>query len=89
MAVTPDILTPAEAARISRYSVKTIYRAIQSGRLPASRPTARYRIRSADLAIWLGAVEDWASAPVDLPPPSAPAEVGSLGRLRALEADAA
>lgn len=89
MAVTPDILTPAEAARISRYSVKTIYRAIQSGRLRASRPTARYRIRSVDLVIWLGTMEVPASAPLDLPPPSAPSEVGSLGRLRALEADAA
>lgn len=89
MAATPDILTPAEAALISRHSVKTIYRAIKSGRLPASRPTARYRIRSVDLAIWLGTVEGSASPPVDLPPPSAPAEVGSLGRLRALEADAA
>lgn len=90
MAVGSDILTPAEAALISRYSVKTIYRAIQSGQLRASRPNARYRIWRTDLSDWLGAREASPGRPTtEIPRPSAPAEVGSLERLRALEADAA
>lgn len=88
MAVASDILTPAEAARISRYSLKTIYRAIHSGDLRASRPNARYRIWRSDLADWLGACEFEArNSSTELPCPATPAEVGSLERLRELEAD--
>lgn len=90
MAVTSEVLTPTEAARISRYSVKTIYRAIHSGDLRASRPNARYRIWRSDLADWLGVREaESSNESTELPRPAAPAEVGSFSRLRALEADAA
>jgi excisionase family DNA binding protein len=93
MAVDLQYLTPAEAALISRLSRKTIYRAIRSGGLCASRPTGtRYLIEMAEFIRWVSTGGDTA-VPSDsasgLPRPLVPAEVGSLERLRALEADAA
>jgi excisionase family DNA binding protein len=93
MAVDLQFLTPAEAALISRLSRKTIYRAIRSGYLCASRPTGtRYLIEMAEFIRWVSTgrgtavSSDHAS---ELPRPLVPAEVGSLERLRAMEADAA
>jgi excisionase family DNA binding protein len=85
-------LTPAEAALLIRFSPKTIYRAIQSGELAASRPTGtRYRIAMSDLVEWAsggGVAADTVLA-VGIPDPAAPAEVGSLRRLKAMENHAA
>jgi excisionase family DNA binding protein len=92
MAASDDLLTVEEAALRSRYSVKTIYRAIRRGDLSASKPASRYRIRPADLDRWLAAglsVESLTTRPAELPAPVMPSEVGSLERLRAMESDAA
>lgn len=93
MAVELQYLTPAEAALLSRFSLKTIYRAIDSGRLRASQPTGtRYLIEMADFVQWVSTGLDRAvpSDPAsELPPPVVPAEVGSLERLRSMENDAA
>jgi excisionase family DNA binding protein len=92
MAEEIHYLTPAEAALRTRFSLKTIYRAIHSGELAASRPTGtRYRIAMSDLAQWAsrGRVTAEGVAAVGIPYPSAPAEVGSLRRLKAMENHAA
>lgn len=93
MAVTFQYLTPAEAALISRLSRKTIYRAIRSGSLRASRPTGtRYLIETTEFGRWVstGGSAAVPSGPgIGLPRPLVRAEVGSLERLRAMEADAA
>lgn len=52
-----DVLTRAEAARISRYHVSTIDRAIKRGDLYASHPNGRggaVKILRRDLLKWLG-----------------------------------
>lgn len=91
MAASDELLTVGEAALRTRYSAKTIYRAIRRGALRASKPATRWRIRPDDLERWL-AVEPGAedsAREVELPSPAVPAEVGSLERLRAIERDAA
>jgi excisionase family DNA binding protein len=57
MAVRSSLLTPAEAAALARLSVKTVYRAIWSGELPATRVRGRWRIVQESLWRWLG-IED-------------------------------
>ena len=90
MAASDELLTVDEAALRARYSAKTIYRAIRRGALRASKPATRWRIRPDDLERWLAAEPGAESARgVELPSPAVPAEVGSLGRLRAIERDAA
>jgi len=93
VAVELQYLTPTEAALLSRFSRKTIYRAIRSGELCASRPTGtRYLIEMADFIRWVSVGRDRAvpsCAASELPRPLVPAEVGSLERLRAMENDAA
>lgn len=85
-------LTPAEAGLLTRFSRKTIYRAIQSGELAASRPTGtRYRIARSDLERWVSTGRLCADtmASIEIPEPVSPAEVGSLFRLKAMEDHAA
>jgi excisionase family DNA binding protein len=50
-----ELLTPADVAALCKVSVKTVLRAIRSGRLRASRLGSRhaYRIRAADIDPWL------------------------------------
>lgn len=90
MAGQDGFLTPADAARRSGFSEKTVYRAIRSGALAASRPTAHYRITEADYQGWVSTrlrLPD-VSAAVELPEPVAP-ERGTLDALRAIEREAA
>lgn len=91
MAGQDGFLTPADVARRSGFSEKTVYRAIRSGALVASRPTAHYRITEADYQRWVAArlLRQDASPPADLPSPAATAERGSLDELRAIEREAA
>jgi excisionase family DNA binding protein len=91
MAASDELLTVAEAAQRARHSPKTIYRAIRAGTLRASKPASRWRIRPDDLGRWLSAEprSEYAAGEAELPAPTAPAEVGSLERLRAIERDAA
>lgn len=48
-----SLLTPADAAQLARVSVKTIYRAIGSGALVASRLGAVYRITPENYTRWV------------------------------------
>lgn len=71
--------------------MKTVYRAIESGALVATQPTARYLIREADYQRWVSSRrkrQDTAEV-TEMPAPVAPTERGSLEELRAIERDAA
>ena len=46
-------LSPERAAELCEFSVKTIYRAIWSGELPASKRRRRWRIRESALRDWI------------------------------------
>ena len=49
------LLSPGEIARRCRLSLKTVYRAIGSGELRASRICNRLRVRPTDLNAWIDA----------------------------------
>ena len=51
----PTHYSPAGAAEYANFDVRTIYRAVESGELPAVRPrgTRAIRIRAADLDAWM------------------------------------
>lgn len=46
-------LTPEQAADVSGFSTKTIYRALWAGELVAAKRRRRWRIRSAALDAWV------------------------------------
>jgi excisionase family DNA binding protein len=48
-----DFLTVAEVARRLRVSNMTVYRLINAGQLPAARIGKSYRIRDADVDVYL------------------------------------
>ena len=84
--MTDQLLTPSDVAQRCQVSTKTVLRAIQAGRLRASRLGRRgaYRVRVADIEAWL----DDTSVPVSNPragsaPTSGPVYVSpaSAGRL--------
>lgn len=50
---TALLLSPDEIARACRLSVKSVYRAIGSGELAATRICNRLRVRPADLHVWI------------------------------------
>ena len=50
-----SLLSPGEIAQTCRLSLKTVYRAIGSGELPASRICNRLRVRPTDLNAWIDA----------------------------------
>jgi excisionase family DNA binding protein len=52
LALGTEILTTAEAAEDCHVSVRTIYRAIQSGKLKAYRLNKDFRIKRDDLRAW-------------------------------------
>ena len=83
-------LTAEQAAKQSGFSLKTIYRAIRDGELPAWKVRSRWLIASEDLATWLGPRDQEPAARhrVTLAP-GAPPEHGSLTSLRAIEDEAA
>ena len=90
MAGQDQFLTPDDVARRSGLSLKTVYRAIHSGALVASQPTARYLITEADYQRWVSTRRSCPIPPgVELPAPATPAERGSLDELRAIEKEAA
>lgn len=82
-----DGMTPQDVAARSGYSLKTVYRAIRSGRLRAYQPTSRYLITEADYWSWLHS----GARAEDVPArePSEPAAPGSAEALRAIEREAA
>lgn len=84
MAVKCQLLDPAEAAARSRFSLKTIYRAIHAGELQAHKVRSRWRIALADLDAWATG-DPTASAPSAAVDPG----TGSRAVLRAIEADVA
>ena len=48
-----DLLTPAEVIDYLRVNVRTVYRLMRTGELPAVRVGRQWRIRRADLDSWL------------------------------------
>jgi excisionase family DNA binding protein len=52
LALGTEILTTAEAAEDCNVSARTIYRAIQSGKLKAYRLNKDFRIKRDDLRAW-------------------------------------
>jgi hypothetical protein len=82
-------LTPADVAQWSGFSLKTVYRAIRSGTLEASQPTARYRITPDAYERWVFSRRSEGQAPsTEVVPATRPIE-GSLERLRRIEREAA
>jgi excisionase family DNA binding protein len=85
-------LNPEQAATLSGFSTKTIYRALWSGELTASKRRRRWRIRTDALETWI----DGETTP-DVPAkartrtrPRTSARAGSLGAMLAeQETDAA
>lgn len=53
--VIEPLLTPDEVAQVLKTSVKTVYRRIKSGALPAIRDGRVVRIRPADLRLYIAA----------------------------------
>lgn len=51
--MTEKLLTPTEARQLLRISKSTLYRLIQSSRLPAVRVGSTYRIRMSELEEYL------------------------------------
>lgn len=49
-----DLLTPSEVIEYLRVNVRTVYRLMRTGELPAVRVGRQWRIRRADLDSWLG-----------------------------------
>jgi excisionase family DNA binding protein len=84
MAVNCQLLDPAEAAARSRFSLKTIYRAIHAGELRAHKVRSRWRIALADLDAWASGATNASAPSVSVTPAT-----GSLAALRAIEAEAA
>ena len=84
-------MTSAECAQRSGFSVKTVYRAIHSGALEASQPTAHYRIRKDAFERWVSSRRKAPGSANDAPVvvPVAPPERGSSDELRAIEREAA
>ncbi len=48
-----ELLTVAEVAELLRVSTMTVYRLIRTGELPAVRVGRNYRVRRADLDLYL------------------------------------
>lgn len=48
-----DLLTPAEVIGCLRVNVRTVYRLMRTGDLPAVRVGRQWRVRRADLDSWL------------------------------------
>jgi excisionase family DNA binding protein len=48
-----DLLTPAEVIDYLRVNVRTVYRLMRTGELPAVRVGRQWRIRRSDLDSWL------------------------------------
>lgn len=87
VAQSDTLLTLAEAALRTRFSAKTLRRAIESGELVAFKVRGRWRIRDEALEAWIGSRRYVpAGESVELPTPACPPEVGSLLALRRIEA---
>jgi excisionase family DNA binding protein len=48
-----DLLTPVEVIAYLRVNVRTVYRLMRTGELPAMRVGRQWRVRRADLDSWL------------------------------------
>ncbi|WP_114794914.1 helix-turn-helix domain-containing protein [Gaiella occulta] len=80
------LLSPADVARRAQVSAKTVYRAIRSGDLVASRIGAHYRITEEDFWLWISGARVKPTRQRSNPRPiAAPAGRGSLAALRAIE----
>jgi len=86
-----DFLTVEEVAARSGYSEKTVYRAIDNGRLRASKPASRWRIDPEDYWRWMRSepvrVVGAGQGSLIRPAPAVMPERGSLEALRALAGD--
>lgn len=85
---TALLLSPDEIAHACRLSVKSVYRAIGSGELAASRICNRLRVRPADLHAWIETSR--LESKRERPRRTMPARVApsSAGSLRAMLKDA-
>ena len=86
------LLTPADVAQLARLSEKTIYRAIEAGRLCAAKIGNRYRITPDDYRLWIESCRVGIEPSAESPrrrltsakvPTGGP---GTIARLRAIEA---
>jgi excisionase family DNA binding protein len=83
-------VSPAQVAARSSLSVKTVYRAIQAGRLLAHQPTAKYLISEAAYQAWVSRPRALRTAGSALPPrPSLAPEAGTSAELLAIESEVA
>jgi excisionase family DNA binding protein len=80
----PELMTVAEVARQSRFSTKTVLRALQAGELVGSKVRSRWVIWPADFRAWIDAGRRTTSLPAR-PRPEAGGPVGSSDRLLAIE----
>lgn len=55
--MSKNVFTPEDIAETLGKNVRTIYRHIRAGKLPASKPGGTYIITRADLAKYLGGKE--------------------------------
>jgi len=87
MAGEDQFLFVADVARRSGFSLKTVYRAIDSGALVASQPTSRYLVTEAEYQRWVSSGRHCrgAARPVELSAPATPPIQGSLDELLAIE----
>ncbi len=49
----PDVMTPAEAAAYLRVNPQTVYRLLNAGTLPGAKVGRTWRVRRADLDLFL------------------------------------
>ena len=80
----PELMTVAEVARESRFSTKTVLRALQAGELVGSKVRSRWVIWPVDFRAWIDAGRLPKQSP-RRPLPEASGPMGSSERLRAIE----
>src|SRR6202008_2745032 len=65
-------LTTEEVLEYLQVNLRTIYRLIKAGKIPAVRVGRQWRFRKRDIDAWLDSQRPGASAPVATPPPAVP-----------------
>ncbi len=66
-----NLLTPTEVLAYLRVNVRTVYRLMRTGELPAVRVGRQWRVRRADLELWLRRTRPeppWDRRPADARP---------------------
>ena len=83
---TDDVfLTTEEVLEYLQVNLRTIYRLIKAGKIPAVRVGRQWRFRKRDIDAWLDSQRPGTAAPAALPP--APSDPGPPGRPHVLVVD--